>query len=266
MCPALGHHPVSSVKAKIMRCPKCGFISFDHLEACKNCQKSLADLIATFSGTTYDATPPMFLTVPSTDRTPVSSSAAPSEEDIFAAPAADEPVVNFDEDSEPVFSLDDDFTPEEPRKEIEFPDGADGLLLDLDGLAEDTPEEEFTLHADEPAKEASPLPSMDFGDLDISDLAPPTKETPEPIQFEEPPVLSELEPVASLSPAPPPPPQSSGIKSGLEDLNFNGLDLDTPAKLVTGSAAGKRFLPSVKTGTALDKFDIDLGNLFSDKK
>ena len=36
--------------------------------------------------------------------------------------------------------------------------------------------------------------------------------------------------------------------------------------LVIGSAAGKRFLPSVKTGTALDKFDIDLGDLFSDKK
>ena len=136
----------------------------------------------------------------------------------------------------------------------------------MDGLAGDTPEEEFALHADEPTKEEPPLPSMDFGDLDISDLAPPTKETPEPIQFEESPVLSDLEPVASLSPTPPPPPQPSGIKAGLEDLNFNGLDLDTPAKLLTGSAAGKRFLPSVKTGTALDKFDIDLGDLFSDKK
>ena len=52
----------------------------------------------------------------------------------------------------------------------------------------------------------------------------------------------------------------------MEDLNFNGLDLETPSKIVSGSAAGKRYLPSVKTGTALDKFDIDLGDLFSDKK
>jgi hypothetical protein len=249
-----------------MRCPKCGFISFDHLESCKICQKSLADLIATISGTTYDATPPMFLTVPTNDRAPASSSAGISKTDTFAAPAADEPVINFDESGESVFSLDDDFTPAELRKEIEFPEGADGLLMDLDDFGEDTPEEEFTLQADEPAKEETPLPSMDFGDLDISDLAPPTHENPEPIHFEESPVLSDLEPVASMSPTPPPPPQSSGMKAGLEDLNFNGLDLDTPAKLVTGSAAGKRFLPSVKTGTALDKFDIDLGDLFSDKK
>lgn len=208
----------------------------------------------------------MYLTVPSNDRTSTFPSAGATNQDTFAAPAEDEPVVSFDESSDPVFSLDDDFTPEETRKEIEFPEGANRLLMDLDEFGEDVPEDEFTLQTDEPAKEEAPLPSMDFGDLDISDLAPPTHETPEPIHFEEPPVLSDLEPVASLSPTPPPAPASSGMTTGLEDLNFNGLDLDTPAKLVTGSAAGKRFLPSVKTGTALDKFDIDLGDLFSDKK
>ena len=249
-----------------MRCPKCGFISFDHLEACKNCQKPLGDLIATISGTTYEATPPMFLTVSSNDGPQISLSAGATEENTYAETADDEPVLNFDDNSEPVFSLDSDFTPAEPRREIEFPGETDELLLDLDALGGHAPDEEFTLHADEPSQEASQLPSMDFGELDISDLAPPRHETPEPIHFEEPPVLSDLESVAPLSPTPPSPPQTSGRETGLEDLNFNGLDLDTPSKLITGSAAGKRFLPSVKTGTALDEFDIDLGDLFSDKK
>lgn len=249
-----------------MRCPKCGFISFDHLETCKNCQKPLGDLIALIGGTTYDATPPKFLNISSTKKVPASPSMGATDQDTFAAPIADVPVVHFDDRNETVFSLDDDFTPAEPRKEIEFPEGADGLLMDLDDLAEEAPEEAFSLHVDKPAKDEAPLPSMDFGDLDISDLAPPVHETPEPIHFEEPPVLSDLEPVATVSTTPPPTPLPSDKKAGLEDLNFNGLDLDTPAKLVSGSAAGKRFLPSVKTGTALDKFDIDLGDLFSDNK
>lgn len=249
-----------------MRCPKCGFISFDHLETCKNCQKPLDDLLATISGTTYDAAPPMFLTLSSADRMPVSPSAGLADKETPASSAADEPILDLGESGDPVFSLDDDFTSPEPRKEIEFPEGAGGQLLDLNDLVGDTPEDTFTLHVDEPAEEEAPLPSMDFGDLDISDLAPPAKETPEPIHFEEPTVLSDLEPVAALSPIPPPPAQSPQKKAGLEDLNFNGLDLDTPSKLVTGSAAGKRFLPSVKTGTALDKFDINLGDLFSDSK
>lgn len=112
----------------------------------------------------------------------------------------------------------------------------------------------------------SPMPSLDFGELDISDLAPPVKEQPEPIRFEEQPVLRDLEPVAAISPIPPPSPAPAMKPSGLEDLNFNGLDLETSARPVGGSVAGKRFLPSVKTGTALDTFDIDLGELFSDHK
>jgi hypothetical protein len=164
------------------------------------------------------------------------------------------------------FVLDHEFDPEPQRKEIDFPAGKEDFVMELDDIGDISPRDEFTLVLGEQSDDMkSQLPSMDFGDLDISDLAPPIKEESEPIQFAEEPVLSDLEPVASLSQSPPPS-TSSEIQSGLEDLNFNGLDLDTPAKLVSGSAAGKRFLPSVKTGTALDKFDIDLGNLFAENK
>lgn len=45
----------------------------------------------------------------------------------------------------------------------------------------------------------------------------------------------------------------------LEDLEVDGIDLGTPA-------AGGKVMPSVKTGTALDDFDIDLGDLIPGKK
>ncbi len=44
-----------------MRCPKCGFISFDHLTACNKCGKDIADVAAELQGTTIKVEPPMFL-------------------------------------------------------------------------------------------------------------------------------------------------------------------------------------------------------------
>jgi hypothetical protein len=44
-----------------MRCPKCGFISFDHLTTCLNCSKDISEVSSAAHGTTYNATPPMFL-------------------------------------------------------------------------------------------------------------------------------------------------------------------------------------------------------------
>ena len=46
---------------------------------------------------------------------------------------------------------------------------------------------------------------------------------------------------------------------GLEGLDTGGLDLDTTA----GGADSGKVMPSVKTGTALDDFDIDLGDLIT---
>ena len=250
-----------------MRCPKCGFISFDHLETCKKCHKHLGEIIAEVNGTTYDATVPLFLNISSTGGG-ADALAMPQAEGKGTAPLfEDEETFEPEESTEHEFVLDQGFETAPQRKEIEFPGTNQDLMMEFDELVEVSPRDEFTLDVEgQPEEMQSPLPSMDFGDLDISDLAPPTKEQPEPIRFEEQPVLSDLEPVATLSPAPPPPPSPSKRQAGLEDLTFNGLDLDTPAKLVSGSAAGKRFLPSVKTGTVLDKFDIDLGDLFTENK
>ncbi|NLX18100.1 MAG: hypothetical protein GXY53_02300 [Desulfobulbus sp.] len=242
-----------------MRCPKCGFISFDHLEVCKSCQKSLTDLQEVINGTVYDAAPPQFLTFTAGGIEQTTFDDGFNEEMGEAAFAADDERMEFEEEGEAAFSLGDASSFEESRKEIEFPDGIDSVLLDLN----DEPEEELTLHVEEPEQDETSLPSVEFGDLDISDLAPSAKETSEVIHFEESAVTDNVESVTIQPAESPAASEAAYEKVELEDLNISGLDLDIPAKPVSDSAAGKRWHPSVKTGTALDKFDINLGELFS---
>ncbi len=44
-----------------MRCPKCGFISFDNVETCLKCNKDISEVSAAFEGTTFNVTTPVFL-------------------------------------------------------------------------------------------------------------------------------------------------------------------------------------------------------------
>lgn len=44
-----------------MRCPKCGFISFDHLEQCIKCKKNIKAVSDTLHGTVFHVAAPVFL-------------------------------------------------------------------------------------------------------------------------------------------------------------------------------------------------------------
>jgi len=44
-----------------MRCPKCGFISFDHLTSCAKCRKDIAEVASELQGTSIQVEAPMFL-------------------------------------------------------------------------------------------------------------------------------------------------------------------------------------------------------------
>ena len=59
-----------------MRCPKCGYTSFDNLERCKRCKKNIAATAAALMGTTVDAIPPFFLMPKEADDTSVTAAAA----------------------------------------------------------------------------------------------------------------------------------------------------------------------------------------------
>ncbi|MGB3212148.1 MAG: hypothetical protein WBB19_15715 [Desulforhopalus sp.] len=47
-----------------MRCPKCGFISFDHLETCRKCNKNIEATSNSLYGSTYSVQAPAFLKLP----------------------------------------------------------------------------------------------------------------------------------------------------------------------------------------------------------
>lgn len=44
-----------------MRCPKCGFISFDHLTSCAKCGRDVSQVAAELQGTSIKVETPMFL-------------------------------------------------------------------------------------------------------------------------------------------------------------------------------------------------------------
>lgn len=232
-----------------MRCPKCGYTSFDHLEVCKKCNRTINELVHGIHGTVYNAQAPMFLNL--TEKMGSQSLAVSEinvEESAEVMDSNGDDILRQGIDTE--FYLEDDITTAAITAEEE-------PVVDLDDLEEVSFGEEFTLDLDDDEDEKKPnLPALDFGDLDISDLAPSSDE-----RFQQP--EPALEPVAALTTEPEAPSSSQQAATAvLEDLHFNGLDLEAPARFVSGSAAGKRYSPSVKTGTALDKFDIDLGDLF----
>ena len=44
-----------------MRCPKCGYTSFDDLERCKKCKKPMPPATSTLTGTVLEASAPAYL-------------------------------------------------------------------------------------------------------------------------------------------------------------------------------------------------------------
>lgn len=165
-----------------MRCPKCGFISFDHVEACLKCSKDISKTSSGLEGTTYNVAPPSFLKIQkSADR-----SQGFSEEIQFDHLQEEQQAVDPDldvlvdeqedgDDNDADIAFGDEFEgfgslAEEEEIEITEEDDGEELGLDL-GQFEDAFEEE------EPESNEESL-AMDMPDelADISDLSPPAGE------------------------------------------------------------------------------------------
>ncbi|MBV5317054.1 MAG: hypothetical protein JZU50_04555 [Desulfobulbaceae bacterium] len=225
--------------------------------------KPIGDLVSEINGTVYESFAPSFLNVSKPGHFPVSPSSFQGTGLQESVGAVSEDELSFDEEGGLTFGDDD---------EIVLADDSEDLVMDLDDFSALSPRQELALDLNEARGEIHVQPpALDFGDLDISDLAPPSlKESMGPVASQ--PFLEELElaqaePVAVLSVNAPAQQKLPAVKAtGLEDLQVNGLDLEAPAKSVAGSATGKRYFPSVKTGTALDSFDVDLGDLFAENK
>ncbi|HHB76711.1 MAG TPA: hypothetical protein ENK84_09250 [Desulfobulbus sp.] len=243
-----------------MRCPKCGYISFDTLGSCKKCKKNIGELVEELEGTVFESQAPVFLHIePGT-------TSSPAEENTEDGISVDET------EADPVFSP----IVEEELEEVAVDDETetDGTIA-FEDFEEVKTTSELVLDdeiADEVVTESDDL-QLDFGDIDISDLAPPETETEtdtdtdtEITATESLTLDDDSETVAEMPADEKPAPSTIAPGSGLEDLQVDNLDLESPAPLVSGSKVGDKLMPSVKTGTALDDFDFDLGELITEEK
>lgn len=252
-----------------MRCPKCGFISFDNLETCLKCNKDISAATKAFQGSIQNVATPSFLkfSVPDDDIR-IEGAAEVGGQIGFADPDLEILVDDGEEQDQIDFNLDsaddaDDNLPlaSDFDEEATFGDDKeDDIDLSADlGQFEDVPEEDtfsfedFDDDAETP--EEADLPDMEMPDElnDISDLLPPdsiSEDEPPADQFEEP-VNAEPE----------------------DDLDFSNLDFDlSGAEEVTaeqetaektardGAYAGLSPSAAADMDEDLD-FELDLGGL-----
>lgn len=192
-----------------MRCPKCGYLSFDHMDTCVKCNKDISKASSGLDGTTYNVAPPSFLKFSDDDRqdeeeTELAFDESFDDSDVVDPDLdvlteddeidfSDHDALSFDEDLDDFDSFDDDQSPE-----IDF--GEDDSSLDLDQF-EDAFEEEAAPVLEEDVE-------IDLPDelADISDLSAPAAEFDADSN-----IMAEDGPVAGFSDA---------------DSNDFGLDLD----------------------------------------
>ncbi|CAK8718158.1 MAG: hypothetical protein CDV28_13012 [Candidatus Electronema aureum] len=306
-----------------MRCPKCGYISFDKEEICGGCKKNITKFSQELSGVVMRSVVPDFLWFEKPEEeepeeeTPDEDDNAEAESDDigFDMDAETEVEEAADADNTVEFAADADgieleAPAEEESKEIEFDLsggveeeakkpmstldlskkkdkeesglnlsmedtsgsdlGLDSLDFDLDddaGAAAPEPKLEKTTKPPAEKKEKAPAkpakePSLDLSGLDLSGLMPPeAEEQKTDFSFSG---IGEL----SLEGEESPKKKAGGGKKekaqatdALPDLSMDGLDLSTPILPPAASAAGKKMRPAAKTGTALDDFNVDLGDL-----
>jgi len=211
-----------------MRCPKCSFVSFDLLESCVKCGKNISEAATELEGTVVAVEAPSFLRASGVG----TSQDVPEETAGLDSEEALDLGAEGEEESMD-FSFDDEPSVEASSEEVE---------MDFSGVATEEADVEMDLGAED-------TPDLDLGSGDeevigISDLAPAEEELE--VAVEE--VEEELETV--------------GAGQGLGDLQVDGIDLES----TPGVDDPGKVVPSVKTGTALDDFDFDLGDLMTGNK
>lgn len=215
-----------------MRCPKCSFISFDMVESCTKCGKDISKTAEELKGTIAEVEAPSFLKM---DFESYGSEAFEETGDI----AGEEAMMDLEIEEGEEFV---DFALEE-----EGETAAEAADFEVEEESAVEAEPEFEIGVEEPEEELQEEP------IGISDLSPADEPVAalneEEFQFESEAAVDEHAPPADYE------------AKELEDLEVEGIDLESSSAPASG-----KVMPSVKTGTALDDFDIDLGDLITSKK
>jgi hypothetical protein len=220
-----------------MRCPKCGFVSYDLAETCAKCGKNINAASKELQGTVASIAPPSFLHFGVAEPEPKAAQGAEPEAEVaFDLGGEEEAVIDLGGE-------------EGTAQEVGAMDlGLEEAVAEPEALGGPAVAEPM---AEEPVF-AMPTEAPQVTDFEISDLAPP-QEAAEPLKEE---VAEELEFAAAAEEQQA---KSASTALGLADLKVEGIDLE--AAPATGKA-----VPAVKTGTALDEFDIDLADLIPKRK
>ena len=274
-----------------MRCPKCGFISFDHLDSCRKCGKNIAQAAAALNGTVYAALAPNFLEGEH-------GGAADEEdyEDSFPESGGIDATQSIEMDQledNLEFSMDKEQVDDEAEFDLEMdlnaleesPESNEldlGMTEDLDelGLGEFTEEKaeeptELALDDDlfgQEEERVAESPQLNFDDIDMSDLQAPQEEAEKESLTETFILDDEFSDDTPAPAAPPrrkaqpsPAPAADKQRGELEDLLFDGIELGDSPSARTPASKQLKSQKGVKTGTALDEFEIDLGDLIPKK-
>ena len=250
-----------------MRCPKCGYISFDHLEVCVKCKKNIKAVSDTLHGTVFQVQAPSFLQLQprqAEDETADDVLVAQSDEYVdddldilIEEPQDKDKEIEFGGDEQPELKLEADKKTAEGEEE-------EDREIEIDfSQFEDDPDEGPAL-AEEPTENAREEKSfsleMPEALADISDLAPPARMAE---------ADSEPSPVARKSTAdvddeldfnlglddldlPPAPDSPAETELSLDELDFSDTLAQSPPK------------PTGKTTADMDEelnFELDLGGL-----
>jgi hypothetical protein len=243
-----------------MRCPKCGYISFDNVEKCLKCRKNITDASSKFQGSVLNVATPVFLKlVPDeeeVDEVEIPQEEAEIEEQDFEI---SDPELDILLDGEEGDTAEVQLEMEDDGLEQSALDQLNDDLSEIESFSEeDTAEEtapelgelddmemEQAFAEDEPAEALS----MEMPDdlADISDLSPPEKE----------------EAVAEA------PREEQPVESEV-DLDFGDLaeefGKEAAATAAAGAAAGAAAPKKEEQTLSLDMdeeldFELDLGGL-----
>jgi hypothetical protein len=255
-----------------MRCPKCGYISFDHMEICLKCKKDIKAVSDNLHGTVFNVSAPFFLQVNKREAEPEIDEAFSGkfdrdedfvDEDLEVL--VDDEVVIDDQGSEVIGAGDSTFAESDDSENRE-------IEMDLSQFEDaEASEKPAVAAAKSKGKTEEQTFSLDLPEelADISDLAPPTREAAVDKKAEmKAPVKKEgsglesddldfdlglgdlgIEPATALE-------AEEEMVLSLDDIDFS----ETPA--VTKKSSTK---PAAKqSGTDMDEdlnFDLDLGGL-----
>lgn len=264
-----------------MRCPKCGFISFDHLEQCVKCKKNIKAVSDTLHGTVFNVAAPSFLHI-DLNR---------DDEEEFDEITVDAPADEDDFVDDDLEVLVDDGTSDEEEEELAQPApavAARGAKPEKAAESEEDREIEIDLSQFEDTEEFQGVDAITEKPKKADELSL-SLELPEELND-----LSDLSPPSRAAAAPKVPVEAEAVPAGgdLEiegldfDLGLNGLEAEAPAgggaaretvlalndidfsEALTSSKSeakgGAKAPAKASSGANMDEdlnFDLDLGGL-----